>query len=72
MAYIINQEKCEKDDHCLETCPVEAVEKKTIVLSSSKSTTAPIAEHASQCRRGSCSFDGIICREPTTRDHMPL
>ena len=28
MAYIIDQEKCEKDDHCLEACPVEAIEKK--------------------------------------------
>jgi ferredoxin len=28
MAYIINQEKCEKDDNCLEACPVEAIEKK--------------------------------------------
>lgn len=27
MAYIIEQEKCEKDGHCLEACPVEAIEK---------------------------------------------
>ncbi len=28
MAYVINQEKCDKDDNCLEACPVEAIEKK--------------------------------------------
>jgi len=28
MAYIIDQERCEKDDLCLEACPVGAIEKK--------------------------------------------
>jgi NAD-dependent dihydropyrimidine dehydrogenase PreA subunit len=28
MAYIIDQEKCEKDDDCLKACPVEAIEKR--------------------------------------------
>jgi MinD superfamily P-loop ATPase len=28
MPYIIDQEKCQKDDHCLDSCPVEAIEKK--------------------------------------------
>ena len=28
MVYIIDQEKCEKDDHCLEACPVAALERK--------------------------------------------
>jgi NAD-dependent dihydropyrimidine dehydrogenase PreA subunit len=27
MAYIIDQERCEKDDNCLEACPVEAIGK---------------------------------------------
>jgi Fe-S-cluster-containing hydrogenase component 2 len=28
MAYIIDQEKCDKDDHCLEACQVGAIEKR--------------------------------------------
>jgi len=34
MAYIIDQEKCEKDDHCLQACLVEAIGKKEDGLSS--------------------------------------
>lgn len=27
MPFIIDQELCEQDDHCLDACPVEAIEK---------------------------------------------
>jgi NAD-dependent dihydropyrimidine dehydrogenase PreA subunit len=28
MAYVIDQDKCQKDDNCVEACPVAAIEKK--------------------------------------------
>jgi NAD-dependent dihydropyrimidine dehydrogenase PreA subunit len=28
MAYVIDQDKCQKDDNCIEACPVAAIEKK--------------------------------------------
>lgn len=27
MPFVIDQEKCEKDDHCLDACPVDAIDK---------------------------------------------
>lgn len=28
MPYIIDQDKCDKDDNCIEACPVAAIDKK--------------------------------------------
>lgn len=28
MAYVIDQDKCQKDDNCVEACPVAAIDKK--------------------------------------------
>lgn len=52
MAYIIDQEKCEKDDHCLEACPVAAIVKNedgSLVVKEDECTDCAACEQACDC-----------------------